>query len=290
LFEKTAQRRERRHNQPSDQESSEWIGQGCDTVCCLFLPKCLRVAKKTGDADQEVAKECQDIGWGLLQIAGIIILHSLNLVPSHAPLDTAGCCACTGKSRDRFGRANSRKVFFSTSSAYGGNYVKPAMLALVRSPEGQVLYRHSPEARPALDPRVAYLMVNLLEEVQRSGSSRRQDGHLARRMAHVQRRDGRWCIVDLIGKLPVPAWVKVAIDPWTGPPAWWMATFSGPSTAAAGCKAMRCPRRPVWQMLKPVRRGRRSPWHCAPPLLCEILPSSRSRSSNGSDFGLFSVW
>ncbi|MGO4884433.1 MAG: transglycosylase domain-containing protein [Bryobacteraceae bacterium] len=57
-----------------------------------------------------------------------------------------------------------------TMFADGGNYVKPAMLALVRSPEGQVLYRHSPETRPALDPRVAYLMVNLLEEVLRSGT------------------------------------------------------------------------------------------------------------------------
>jgi penicillin-binding protein 1B len=51
-----------------------------------------------------------------------------------------------------------------------GIYVKPAMLATVRSRDGQVLYRHSPEARPALDPRVAYLMVNMLEEVLRSGT------------------------------------------------------------------------------------------------------------------------
>jgi len=39
--------------------------------------------------------------------------------------------------------------------------------------------------------------------------------------AHVQQRDGRWCIVDLKGKhgrirtMPMPAWVKVAIDTWT---------------------------------------------------------------------------
>jgi integrase len=38
---------------------------------------------------------------------------------------------------------------------------------------------------------------------------------------HVQQRDGRWCIVDLVGKhgrvrtIPMPAWVKVAIDAWT---------------------------------------------------------------------------
>jgi site-specific recombinase XerD len=40
-------------------------------------------------------------------------------------------------------------------------------------------------------------------------------------MSHVQQRDGRWCVVDLVGKhgrvrtVPMPAWVKVAIDAWT---------------------------------------------------------------------------
>jgi len=39
--------------------------------------------------------------------------------------------------------------------------------------------------------------------------------------AHVQQRDGRWCIVDLKGKhgrvrtMPMPTWVKVAIDAWS---------------------------------------------------------------------------
>src|SRR3981189_2575168 len=39
--------------------------------------------------------------------------------------------------------------------------------------------------------------------------------------AHIQQRDGRWCIVDLKGKhgrirtAPVPVWVKTAIDSWT---------------------------------------------------------------------------
>src|ERR1051326_4414561 len=37
---------------------------------------------------------------------------------------------------------------------------------------------------------------------------------------HIQQREGRWCIVDLVGKhgrvrtVPMPAWVKVAIDTW----------------------------------------------------------------------------
>src|ERR1700726_2199749 len=40
-------------------------------------------------------------------------------------------------------------------------------------------------------------------------------------MRHVQQRDNRWCIVDLVGKhgrvrtIPMPTWVKVAIDAWT---------------------------------------------------------------------------
>src|SRR5271156_5570596 len=39
--------------------------------------------------------------------------------------------------------------------------------------------------------------------------------------AHVQQRDGRWCVVDLVGKhsrvrtAPMPTWVKVAVDAWT---------------------------------------------------------------------------
>src|SRR5215472_9452011 len=38
---------------------------------------------------------------------------------------------------------------------------------------------------------------------------------------HIQQRDGRWCILDLRGKhgrirtVPMPTWVKVAVDAWT---------------------------------------------------------------------------
>jgi site-specific recombinase XerC len=40
-------------------------------------------------------------------------------------------------------------------------------------------------------------------------------------MKHVQQRDNRWCIVDLVGKhgrvrtIPMPTWTKNAIDAWT---------------------------------------------------------------------------
>ena len=40
-------------------------------------------------------------------------------------------------------------------------------------------------------------------------------------LKHIQQRDNRWCIVDLVGKhgrvrtIPMPTWAKVAIDAWT---------------------------------------------------------------------------
>src|SRR5712691_8103177 len=42
-------------------------------------------------------------------------------------------------------------------------------------------------------------------------------------VGHVQQRDGRWCVVDLVGKhgrvrtVPMPTWVKVAVEAWTSP-------------------------------------------------------------------------
>jgi site-specific recombinase XerC len=51
---------------------------------------------------------------------------------------------------------------------------------------------------------------------------------------HIQQRDGRWCIVDLVGKhgrvrtVPMPTWVKVAIDSWTTPPGSTTARSSAP--------------------------------------------------------------
>jgi integrase/recombinase XerD len=44
-------------------------------------------------------------------------------------------------------------------------------------------------------------------------------------VTHIQQRDGRWRIVDLVGKhgrvrtTPMPNWVKVAIDAWIAPTA-----------------------------------------------------------------------
>jgi site-specific recombinase XerD len=74
---------------------------------------------------------------------------------------------------------------------------------------------------------------------------------------HVQQRDGRWCIVDLVGKhgrvrtIPMPAWVKVAIDAWT--------TAAGISSGPVfrpvnrGGQAQEAPlnEKVVWQLLQP---------------------------------------
>ena len=53
------------------------------------------------------------------------------------------------------------------------------------------------------------------------GSSLRRSEVAALTVVHIQQRDGRWCIVDLVGKhgrvrtIPMPTWVKVATDAWT---------------------------------------------------------------------------
>src|ERR1700730_6394932 len=55
----------------------------------------------------------------------------------------------------------------------------------------------------------------------RLGCGLRRSEVAALTLAHIQQRYDRWCIVDLVGKhgrvrtMPMPAWVKVAIDTWT---------------------------------------------------------------------------
>ena len=53
-----------------------------------------------------------------------------------------------------------------------GVYVTPTGISMVRSPGGRTLYRHRPERRPALDPRVAWLVTNMMQDVLRYGSGR----------------------------------------------------------------------------------------------------------------------
>lgn len=58
-----------------------------------------------------------------------------------------------------------------TVFANQGTYVKPNWISAVRAQNGSMLYQNQPETRQVLDPRVAYLMVSMLEEVLRSGTA-----------------------------------------------------------------------------------------------------------------------
>jgi len=56
-----------------------------------------------------------------------------------------------------------------TVFANEGVYVKPSWISMVRARNNTTIYKHTQESHPVLDPRVAYMMVNLLEEVTRTG-------------------------------------------------------------------------------------------------------------------------
>jgi integrase len=74
--------------------------------------------------------------------------------------------------------------------------------------------------------------------------------------AHVQQRDGRWCIVDLVGKhgrvhtAPMPAWVKIAIDAWTSASGVTTGYVFRPVNRAGSITSDRLGEKVVWQMLK----------------------------------------
>jgi len=57
-----------------------------------------------------------------------------------------------------------------TIFANQGMHIRPSLIREVRTRAGAVIYTHQAEATPVLDPRVSYLMVNLMEEVLRSGT------------------------------------------------------------------------------------------------------------------------
>jgi site-specific recombinase XerD len=74
--------------------------------------------------------------------------------------------------------------------------------------------------------------------------------------AHIQQRDGRWCIVDLVGKhgrirtTPMPNWVKVAIDTWTTPAGVVEGHIFRPVIRGYRVTGDRLGEKVVWQMLR----------------------------------------
>jgi site-specific recombinase XerD len=73
---------------------------------------------------------------------------------------------------------------------------------------------------------------------------------------HLQQRDGRWCIVDLVGKhgrvrtAPMPTWVKVAIDAWTAAAGVATSHVFRPVNRAGAVTGERLGEKVVWQMLR----------------------------------------
>ncbi|MCL5742747.1 MAG: penicillin-binding transpeptidase domain-containing protein [Acidobacteria bacterium] len=51
-----------------------------------------------------------------------------------------------------------------------GVYLKPHWIKIIRAEAGKTIFTSKTESRPVLDPRVAYMMVNMMEEVLRSGT------------------------------------------------------------------------------------------------------------------------
>jgi site-specific recombinase XerD len=80
--------------------------------------------------------------------------------------------------------------------------------------------------------------------------------------AHVQQRDGRWCIVDLLGKhgrvrtMPMPAWVKVALDAWTSAAVVADGYVFRPVSRADRVAGERLGEKVVWQMLRQYAASR----------------------------------
>ncbi len=74
---------------------------------------------------------------------------------------------------------------------------------------------------------------------------------------HIQQRDGRWCIVDLIGKhgrvrtAPMPNWVKVAIDAWADAGALVQGCVFRPVNRADRVGGEVLSEKVVWQLIKP---------------------------------------
>jgi integrase len=75
--------------------------------------------------------------------------------------------------------------------------------------------------------------------------------------AHLQQRDGRWCIVDLVGKhgrvrtAPMPTWVKVAVDAWASPAGVVEGYVFRPVNRAGRVTGKALGEKVVWQLIKP---------------------------------------
>jgi site-specific recombinase XerD len=76
-------------------------------------------------------------------------------------------------------------------------------------------------------------------------------------LKHIQTRDNRWCIVDLVGKhgrvrtIPMPTWVKGAIDAWTAEAGLTEGHMLRPLNRGDQMRGDRLSEKVIWQLLRP---------------------------------------
>jgi len=76
-------------------------------------------------------------------------------------------------------------------------------------------------------------------------------------LKHIQTRDNRWCIVDLVGKhgrvrtIPMPTWVKGAIDAWTAAAGLTEGHVLRPLNRGDQMRGDRLSEKVIWQLLRP---------------------------------------
>jgi site-specific recombinase XerD len=76
-------------------------------------------------------------------------------------------------------------------------------------------------------------------------------------LKHIQQRDNRWCIIDLLGKhgrvrtIPMPTWVKGAIDAWTSAVGLIEGYVLRPVSRGDDIRGERLTEKVIWQLLRP---------------------------------------
>ena len=76
--------------------------------------------------------------------------------------------------------------------------MKPGFINSIRDQQGHTVYQDQPEDKRAIDPRVAYLMVNMMEEVLRTGTGAGVRGRGFKPAGGRQDRDlPRWVVCGL---------------------------------------------------------------------------------------------
>ena len=106
-------------------------------------------------------------------------------------------------------------------------------------------------------------------------------------VAHIQQRDNRWCIVDLVGKhgrvrtIPMPTWVKGAIDAWTSAAGFSEGTVLGRVDRGDQVQGSGMSDKVVWQLLQQYAAAVSVPGiapHDLRRILCETVPRGRRRT------------